>query len=250
MPIYLDVLMVLNFLVDFLLLMGTNRLAGHPLGAKRALAAGVLGGLYGGVCVLPGLTFLAATHWRLVALALMAVLAFGHSGDALRRGMLFVLLSMALGGVAMGLERSSFWSLLWAAGAVGAMCVFGFRGRLGARYLQVRVGSCGFTALVDTGNTLTDPLTGQPVLVVSPKIAEKLLNVPARQLSDPVELMNKVGGMRLIPFHAVGQSGGVLPVKRFENVQVGSWRGSLLVAFAPNELGRGKPYEALTGGVL
>ena len=150
----------------------------------------------------------------------------------------------------MGLERSSFWSLLWAAGAVGAMCIFGFRGKLGSRYLPVKVGDCGFTALVDTGNTLTDPLTGQPVLVVSSRIGEKLLNVPARQLSDPVGLMGRIGGVRLIPFHAVGQSGGMLPVKRFENVQVGKWRGSLLVAFAPNELGQGKPYEALTGGVL
>lgn len=250
MPIYLDVLVMLNFLVDFLLLMGTNRLAGHPLGVRRALMAGALGGIYGGACVLQGLTFLAATHWRLVALGLMAVLAFGCSRDALRRGMLFVLLSMALGGVAMGLERGSFWSLLWAAGAVGAMCVFGFSGRIGTQYVPVKIGDCAFTALVDTGNTLTDPLTGQQIMVVSVNIGKRLLKLEARELADPVGVLERVSGTRLVPFHAVGRSGGVLPVKRFENVQVGKWRGSLLVAFAPNELGQGKPYEALTGGVL
>lgn len=31
MTVYLDVVLLLNFLVDFLLLLGTNRLMGHPL---------------------------------------------------------------------------------------------------------------------------------------------------------------------------------------------------------------------------
>lgn len=250
MPIYLDVLIVLNFLVDFLLLIGTNRLAGHPSGVKQALWAGLLGGLYGGVCVIPGLTFLAATHWRLVALAAMAVLAFGNSADALRRGILFILLSMALGGFAMGLRGSNFWSLLWCAGAVLMMCVFALRGKLGAAYVNVFVEDCAFTALIDTGNTLCDPLTGQQIMVVSPKIGVRLLKVRPEELQDPVALMGKIRGIRLVSFQAVGCSGGLLPVKRFDGVQVGKWRGSCLLAFSPNELGRGIPYEALTGGCL
>ena len=250
MPIYLDVLMVLNFLVDFLLLMGTNRLAGYPSGVGRTLLAGILGGIYGGVCVIPRFTFLAATHWRLVMLALMSLLAFGYDANALQRGVLFILLSMALGGIAMGLQRNSFWSLLWSAAAVAAMCIFGFRGRIGEKYVPVKIQNIGFMALVDTGNTLTDPLTGQQILVVSPRIGRSLLEVEADALSDPVALVGRIPGLRLVSFHAVGRSGGLLPVKRFDHVQVGKWRGSCLVAFSPNELGRGKPYEALTGGVL
>ena len=56
--------------------------------------------------------------------------------------------------------------------------------------------------------------------------------------------------MRLLPFQAVGRSSGLLPAKRFEDVKIGAWRGSCLVAFSPNEIGRGKPYEALTGGMI
>jgi stage II sporulation protein GA (sporulation sigma-E factor processing peptidase) len=250
MPIYLDVLMILNFLVDFLLLIGTNRLAGYPLGVRRALAAGILGGIYGGLCVMPGLTFLAATHWRLGMLALMAMVAFGWRWEAMRRGFLFILLSMALGGIAVGLEKGGFWSLVWSAAALGGLCLFGFRGKVGAQYINVQIEECDFTALVDTGNTLTDPLTGQRIMVVSPKIGERLLHVNEQSLKDPVSLMGLVKGVRLVSFHAVGRSGGILPVKRFENVQIGNWRGSYLVAFSPNELGQGKPYDALTGGGL
>lgn len=250
MPIYLDVLMLLNFLVDSLLLMGTNRLAGHPVGILRALAAGALGGVYGGICVLPGWTFLAATHWRLVVLGMMAVFAFGFSRDSIRRGILFILLSMALGGVAMGLGQRKFWSLLWAAAAVAAMCIFGFRGTIRNRYVPVKIGDCTFTALIDTGNTLTDPLTGHQILVVSSEIGCQLLNIHKHQLSDPVSLMTQVNGIRLVCFHAVGQSGGLLPVKRYDDVKIGKWKGNLLVGFAPNEIGQGKPYEALAGGIL
>lgn len=250
MPIYLDVLILLNFLVDFLLLVGTNRLSGYPCGIKRAAFASALGGVYGGVCVLPGWTFLAGTFWRIVFLGLMAGIGFGFRREALRRGILFTLMSMALGGFAMGLQRGGFLSLILAAGAVCAMCVVGFRGKIGKQFLPVRIGSYSFTALVDTGNTLTDPLTGQQILVVSSAIGSMLLGVDEAELRDPINLMTALPGVRLIPFHAVGQKSGVLPVKRFEQVHIGHWRGSCLVAFAPNELGQGKAYEALTGGAL
>lgn len=250
MPVYLDLLVILNFLVDFFLLLGTGRLAGHPPDVKKAALAAAVGGVYGGACVLPGLSFLSGTLWRLVSLAAMAGIAFGFRRDAARRGILFVLLSMALGGVAIGLGGGSFWALIFSAGTVCLMCLLGFRGKVGPEYVPVQIGDVRITALRDTGNSLTDPLTGQQILVVSSRVGQRLLGVAAEDLADPVAAMRKVSGLRLIPFHAVGRSNGVLPVKRFEAVQIGHWCGDYLVAFAPNELGKGRPYEALTGGTL
>jgi hypothetical protein len=60
--------------------------------------------------------------------------------------------------------------------------------------------------------------------------------------------MEKIPGLRLLPYQAVGLKDGVLPAKRFPDVRIGTQRGSGLVAFAPNELGIG--YDALTGGIL
>lgn len=249
-PLYLDVLVLLNFLVDLLLLVATNRLSGYPSSVKRALVAAGLGGLYGGVCMLPGFTFLSGTLWRIVSLGLMAGIAFGFCRESLRRAVLFVLLSMSLGGVAAGLESGSFASLVLSALGVCLMCVFGLRGRLGDEYVQVCIDDLHLTALRDTGNTLTDPLTGQQILVVSSNVGQRLLGLSSAELADPVKAIGRVSGLRLVPFHAVGCSGGVLPVKRFENVKIGAWSGSCLVAFAPNELGQGKHYEALTGGAV
>lgn len=254
MTVYVDVLIFINFLVDLLLLAAANRLSGHPVGLKRAALAAALGGIYGGACVLPGFQFLSDTLWRLVSLALMAAAAFGVRRDSVRRSVLFILLSMALGGVAVGLDSGGFWTLALSAGAVCGLCLLGFRGRVGDTYVpvEIRTGTdtVRLTALRDTGNTLTDPLTGQQVLVAGAQVGCRLLGLTAQELRDPVGSMGKASGLRLLPYHAVGQPGGFLIARRFEDVRIGSWRGSCLVAFAPEELGRGKPYEALTGGAM
>lgn len=252
MTVYLDVLILINFLVDLLLLVATNRLSGHPVGMRRAFFAALVGGVYGGLCVVPDFRFLSNTPWRLVSLAVMAVLAFGAKRESIRRSILFVLLSMALGGVAVGLDSGNFWSLALAAGIVCAMCVLGFRGRIGDLYVPVEIRTDSdvvrITALRDTGNTLTDPLTGQQVLVAGAQVGRRLLGLTAEELKDPVKAMGKAPGVRLLPFHAVGRPSGFLIARRFSDVRIGSWRGSCLVAFAPEELGKGKNYEALTGG--
>ena len=77
MAVYLDLVMLLNFLVDYLLLLGTNRLSGSPMTPGRCALAAVLGSVYAGACLLPGFRFLGNFLWRCVSLGLMAVLAFG-----------------------------------------------------------------------------------------------------------------------------------------------------------------------------
>lgn len=251
---YIDILMFLNFMVDFLLIIATNRLCGYPVLFKRALGAAVLGGVYGGICVLPGYLILGYLPGRLLFLGLMSGIAFGFHRSAVRRSVLFVFLSMALGGAALTIGKIGFWSILLCAAVVVVMCLVGFRGKVGAQYVPVSIGSGAhmvhFTALRDTGNTLTDPISGQAVLVVSLGIGKRLLGLSASDLSDPVVAVGKVSGARLIPYHSVGTKGGMLLAKRFEQVKIGTLHGSCLVAFAPHEIGRGQPYDALTGGAL
>ena len=253
MEIYLDVLMLLNFLVDLLLLVGTNRLSGHSPGCRRALPAAVLGGIYGGVCLLPGFLFLGGLLWRLVFLGLMSVMAFGLD---LRRGFLFVLLSMALGGLTSLLNRGGFWALVLSAGAIAGLCLVGFRGKVGVqRFVPVTI-CCGgrtasVTALVDTGNTLRDPISGKPVLVVDENVAGKLSALTRAQLRDPIATLSQCPGpgYRLIPFSAVGSPGGMLLGLRPDSLHVDGREAEYIIAFAPQLLGAGR-YQALAGGSL
>lgn len=256
MVVYLDVVMLLNFLVDFLLLLGTNSLCGYPPGYKRAALSATVGSIYGGCCLLPGFHFLADALWRLVCLVIMSCLAFGLSSSTFRRGIVFVLLSMSLGGIAVGFGGTGIVMLTVISAGIFLICFFVLRGNVGTvRYVPVELSYGGksmrLTALHDTGNTLRDPVTGNPVLVVSADVAEELLGVTPQQLRYPVATVSDsaLPGLRLIPYRSVGQSAGLLLALCLKEVKIGNWKGSSLVAFAPDALCVSGEYQALTGGM-
>ena len=254
MQIYLDLVIFLNFLVDFLLLLGTNRLTGFPPGWKRLLPAAGLGALYAGLCMLPGLRFLGGGPWPVVFLLLMAWIAFGSRGW--QRLAVFVLLSMALGGVAMGLGQVNIPALILSAAGIWMLCRVGFGGRLGqAEYMPVLIPYGGknlsLVALRDTGNTLRDPVTGESVLVLAGDAACRLTGLSPDQLRHPIETMTQapMAGLRLIPYCSVGNGSGLMLGLRFHNVKIGSRTADPMVAFAPEGLGKNAAVQALTGGM-
>ena len=248
--LYLTVL--LSFLVDLLLLMGANRLAGFPHAPLRcALAAGV-SGIYGGMCL--KFSFLGGFFWYLLALMVISAVAYGASKTMLRRGVLFILLRLAVGGIASGDEGMS---LLAAAAVVMLLCLLGFGSRAyGREYIPVELCYNGrklrLLALRDTGNMLRDPITGQAVLVVDAETGEKLLGLTREQLSDPVETVASanVPGLRLLPYRSIGSPQGMLAAIRLNNTKIGEIRGSTVVAFAPQKLDREGIYRGLTGGMV
>lgn len=253
MTVYLDGVFLLNFLVDFLLLLGAGRLCGFPVKLSRAGIGAALVGIYASACLLPGFLFLGNLLWRTVSLGAMAVIAYGVSRSALRRGLVFAFLCLALGGAVMGIGKGGVVGILSAAGVLCLLCVFGFRGRIGgASYVPVEL-SYGekhlhVTALQDTGNTLKDPVTGREVLVVGAEVARQLTGLTREQLRSPVESVGTLPGLRLIPYRTVGENGGFLLAMRLQNVRIGTWQGSHLVAFAPEQLSAEGAYQALTGG--
>ena len=238
MVVYLDLVIGLNFLVDLLLLVGANRLAGYAPGFLRAVPGALVGAVYAGLCLVSGLRFLGNLFWRLVFLGLMAAASYGLQRSALRRTGLFVLLSMALGGI------------------VELLCLWGFQDRTLGRTIETVELAMGekrvvISALRDTGNTLRDPVTGQSVLVAGADAARTLLGLSVAELADPIGTLasGRVPGARLVPYRAVGNGNGMLLAVHCPGVKVGGKQGSGLVAFTSEGLGRECEYQALLGGV-
>lgn len=257
MAVYLDLVMLLNFLVDFLLLLGTNALAGFPAAPKRCAAGALLGAVYSGACMLPRFRFLGNLLWRTVSLGLVAVTAFGCDRSAVKRGGLFLLLCMALGGMALSVGKGDIPGLVLGAAFCALLCRVAFGDTVGQReYVPVTLhygnATASVIALRDSGNTLRDPISGEQVLVLAGHIAQRLTGLNQEQLRRPLETLaaRPVPGLRLIPYRAVGQGGSMMLALRLENVKIGSRTQSAIVAFAPEGLGQGDIYQALTGGAL
>ena len=112
------------------------------------------------------------------------------------------------------------------------------------------------TALQDTGNTLTDPVTGRPVLVAEGTRMKPLLPSDVLELLwDPTAAMERFGQepwgrrLRLLPYRAVGVDCGFLLAVRCDQVSVGGKDyGGLLVALSPTPVSDGGGYQALFGG--
>lgn len=90
---------------------------------------------------------------------------------------------------------------------------------------------CLLRALVDTGNTLQDPATGAPVLIVDHTGAKRLfptgLCPTQEQLRHPEQAISHLASvwdssrLRLLPYSAVGVDSGLLLAVRLDSIEAG-----------------------------
>jgi stage II sporulation protein GA (sporulation sigma-E factor processing peptidase) len=116
------------------------------------------------------------------------------------------------------------------------------------------------TALLDTGSTLTDPISNRPVLVAEldsfkcllpphlrPLLCRRALEQPAETF-EALSLLGESSRFRLIPYRAVGTASGLLLAFRTDSAVIGGKRREgLLVALSPTPLSDGGGYTALAG---
>lgn len=238
--IYLDVLLALNFCMDYCILRAASALGGRPCPVRRLCAASGFGAVYAaGTVLVPALSALPV---RLLSCAVMAGTAFSvHSVRRLVRQTLLVLLvAFVFGGCVTALEQVS-GTALWAGGALAvpvprrvlllaAALAYGLSGLVFRGQAQegrphgetVCVTYAGrmeeLWLLVDSGNTLRDALTGRPVIVLTRAAAmrivpEEVQFVPLLLGTDnAAELVQRVqqsgvSGWRLLSFESVGGAG-------------------------------------------
>lgn len=235
--------------VDWLLIRGTNKLFGSCHSRIKTVIGALLGGIHAILCLTPGFNFLNAGIWRMILLAAAGMIAFELD---VRRTSLYCLANMGLGSLVMCLGKGSVVDILFTVLLICALCFIGFQGKPGrSRYIPVHIpmpnGILSATALADTGNSLRDPVTGQPALILSAELGSKLLGTDRMLFAHPASGIMKLPGARLLPYSTVGGN-GLLLAKKFKNVQIGSKISDVLIAFSPSEIGKGKGFNALTGG--
>ncbi len=259
--IYLDSLFLLNTLADYLLCLCTGRICGLVLRRWRYLAAAVFGGLYAAAVWLPGLRFLDLPAARLGSGLIMGLIAFSGESHPLRCALVLLPVGAAFGGTlwavslaggggvtlslrTLGLSFGICWGLLSLLLRAKKLMTERKRVRVRVRFLGRET---EFFALVDTGNSLSDPVTGRHVLVAGNRALRPLFredSVLFEQL-PPVELLEALGQtalagrFRLLPYSNLSGS-GLLPVFRPDGLQIdGKENTDILLAVSPNAAGDG-----------
>lgn len=265
--IYVDSLLLLNLAADYLLLLASGRAAGAVLHRWRILIAAVLGALYALAAVIPGCEFLARPVAKIALGVAMSLIAFGSERRFWRCCVVFFAISALFGGAvwALGMFAGYDAATLAYVPVNTRVLVLGFaicyaavtllmRGTFARRAkrvvtLELVLGthSVKLRALLDTGSSLADPVTGRPVIVADAAALEPLLGhidvSDAASAAEALSVLPELSGrISLIPYRAVGVSGALLPAVRPDSVSLDGVRMDALIAIGHVS---GKDFDAL-----
>ncbi len=250
--VYIDVLFILNALSDLALLICTGRLCDRYAKLWRVLLSSFAGGAYAVLSeVFP---LLAHPLSVIICSALLCFIAYGKS---LRLWGVFLLCSACLGGAVwalclrgLGKITASCVCLIGLSVSVLLMLLLGGKakaqkGGMSAMTVTLLGRSTVFSALIDTGNSLRDPITGNDIVIISPEKFSELmpssLKASLHSLSPPdaVSLLAKTryaSRFRLLSYKTVSGDGIMLAFRPDALIIDGKKTSGTLIAVSPAEL--------------
>ena len=272
--IYADILLAVNWWIDFLLLLGVKHACGISARSLRMVLGAFTGALSSGLLLLPALPSWFSLVSKLVAAAIMVLTAFGWKDY--RRFVKAMLLLFGLSAGLSGLCSALYYFVAprdfyvfngvvyyavspWLLIGLTLACygvltlierISRRRAPQGHSYtvkLSHGERTIRVCCLYDSGNHLTEPFSNQPVIIVEHAALEMLLSVP-----QSLETLPPNGLWRLVPFDSLGGS-GLLPAFMPQSMAVVTSHGEqkltdCYVAVC-ERLGRGE-YQGLIGSAL
>lgn len=276
--IYADVLFLINFIINYLILFTVGRIGAARLWRLRLFAGAALGALYGVLVFFPATSFFSSFPVKIAVSFLMVFCAFGKHA-ILKMTLLFLAVSIAFGGVVflasfLGLGdfcevrggiyyiHISLPALLVSAllayfllSAVFLRCGKTRERKFGNITVYANGAEISFLALHDTGNSLCDPLTNAPVVISDYPTLRDILPADARDVLDssspqsfPLALpeLEALSGFQLIPYKTLSTDFSLMLAYRPEKVMLdGEVIRGALVAISPHGISDGGAYAAL-----
>ena len=271
--VYADLLFLIDLSMDFLCFYITARLLHRRFSVLRCLAGAALGGVYSVIIIFFSMNIWLGLLSDLGMCALMCLVAFGcrdsFYGYCLSASAYFGV-SACLGGFMTAIysllnrlnipfenlntsDGISVWLFGFLALLSGFAAMMGgrfFRNSASAQIADVEITYCGKSvsvkAFVDTGNMLSDPLSGKKVIVIDRSVAAKLLSKDGAEaaIGGDIERLDsdEAKKIRLIPVETANGS-SMLCAFNPDRVKVTVWRKNKKVRcaevgalFAPSEL--------------
>ncbi len=280
MPVvYVDVLIVINWIIDYILLSATACVLRIITSKKRMLFAAFLGGVSGCLILLPPLSVTISLLLKLFCAVVLTVTAFPWRSvkSLVKTTTVFFIISALFSGILSGIWLSTSGEMFQVRNGVVYFSVTPLLLAVlaGVSYVMVRIydrftrkrapQNCEYTlflelngrfcscrALLDTGLHLSEPFSGKPVIIVERSVLSSLVEKPLWEALGLQETMGAgtANGVRVIPYRALGNE-GLLPAFSPSAVQIktpGKAKRDITGVYvaATDDLGRGE-YQALIG---
>ncbi len=278
MAIYAEYLFLENVVTGGMILLLTGKITGIRCKKGLLLLGSILCGIYSFILFWDTLHPLLALLTKLGFSAAVIYATFWPRKlrQFARITLVFYLVSFAMGGITIGMmyffgvagvtQNSSvylgaegyLYVFLGCAATWMIFCLFAdfIKGRMRKERtyadVEISIGGRSVTmkGMVDTGNFLTEPISGKPVMIVSAAAAKRFLpddfveeaasERKTQFLSDTLMRSCYAGRIRLVPFRSIGEEKGYLIGIRPDGIRIG----------IQNEKGSGTAFTASEGAIL
>ncbi|WP_024831391.1 sigma-E processing peptidase SpoIIGA [Ruminiclostridium josui] len=297
MEIYLDVLILENLVINYLILYVTAKFSKYRTSTLRLFSGAIIGALYVGIIIIePDIKVFYTTLAKILlsffiiavtfsprkimtfiktlvifyistfifAGAALAFLFFNNQGGFVKNGIVYVF-------------GQSKWSLMFFSLVTVGIIIKIFMEVIQSKFtrenllIPVKIAfdnrKIGFPALVDTGNSLKDPLTNNPVMVVEFNALEELLPIEIKDIfknskeddlscvTTTISTSKWFSRFRLIPFSSLGKENGMLIGFKPDFIEIGEEEEkrdvkNVIVGIYNRSLSRNEKYKALLGPEL
>ncbi len=258
--VYIDMIFFINLMANYCTLSATAMVTGAPEKKWRIITASMIGGIYGTVIYM--FDILNLIWIKLAVGVIMVVIAFGIK-KIIRMFLSYFGLCAVFAGVSLALgfllnTTQSFYIFSASVFISYLILLFAFRpsafGLSEKKVVELEVTYNEKTvktkALVDTGNTLCDPLTNTRVAIIEfEALAEFFTNeendlILRMREEDAILALSKK--FRLIPYKTIEKSAFLLAFKP-DKIKISGKEKSMLVAICKNKISDGGVYSALVG---
>lgn len=292
MEIYLDVLFLENVVMNYLILLVTAKFSKNKTSSLRLLLGALVGASYVIPLILcPGIRFFYTALGKIVLSLIMIAVAFSTEKvlNFFKTLAIFYISTFIFAGAAFaimyfnqtgGFVRNGiiyiFWQSKWmvlllSIGMVGIIVrifweLLQYKFIKDKMLLSLRIAFeskiIALAALVDTGNSLHDPLTNTPVVVAEFKAIKDILPDEIQKIfleskeddlvsvTDIVSSSGWLARFRLIPFTSIGKENGMLIGFKPDYIEIGDEQEkkgveNVIICIYNRPLSKDERYKAL-----
>lgn len=284
LTIYVDVLFLLNLTIDYIILCSTALITGKYIIKARVLSASLLGALYSVIIFFPQFEVFKLVIMKLILSVFMIVISFRYTGvlslfkvltvyyiiNAVYGGGMYAFHHFTSLGTKMNFSNGVYYIDLPLIYVIILAFVFYFlikffsyisEGSIQShRTVDIRIGFLEqeiiVKALIDTGNSLCDPISLMPVMLVESRALESILSKyfldkATQRYSDLLPELHRIYPdlkLRVIPFQDICGDKNILfafKPKFIKIADTGKDIPNTLVAIIPSELSIEGNYNAL-----